>query len=140
SCGRRGLRGEKRLYWRGGDWESDSEGGPAPRAGAAGGALPAVQLDQVAHNRQSQSQTALLSRGRALGLTETVKDVREKIRTDALTGVAHGDFDLRLALSQLHLHAPASRCELDRVREQVPDDLLQALRVGEDLYNLRIEV
>src|SRR5262249_12400145 len=138
--GRHGLRRERRFDWRRGDWEIDSEGCAAPIAGAVGRDLTAVQLDQVAHNRQSQSQTAVLSRGRAVGLTETGKDVREKIRTDALTGVAHGDLDLRLALSQLHLHASAPRCELDRVREQVPNDLLQALWVSEDLYNLRIEV
>src|SRR5262249_37214106 len=73
-------------------------------------------------------------------LAETVEDVRQKIRIDALAGVAHDDLDLRVTFADLDLNAPPLGGEFDRIREQVPDDLLQTRRVGEDFFNLRAEV
>jgi hypothetical protein len=51
--------------------------------------------------------------------------VRQELRLDADAGVGHGDLDLRLRAGERHPNAPAPRGELDRVRQQVPDGLLE---------------
>jgi RimJ/RimL family protein N-acetyltransferase/CheY-like chemotaxis protein len=67
-----------------------------------------------------------------LGLPEALEDVREELRGDALAGVADEDLDVRVDPLEAHLHPPAARRELDRVRHEIPRDLLQAIRVARD--------
>ena len=54
-------------------------------------------------------------------------------------GVADGDLDVRVDALQADLHPAAARRELDGVREQVPHDLLQPLRVAGDRHAGLIE-
>src|SRR2546430_1733210 len=69
---------------------------------------------------------------RALRLPEPVEDVRQEGGLDPLTGVAHGDLDVRVDALEAELDAPVPRGELDGVREQVPEDLLETLRIAGD--------
>ncbi len=48
--------------------------------------------------------------------------------------------DLRLAALERHLDAPAARRELDGVRQEVPDDLLQAIGVAGDRPGVGIQM
>ena len=50
------------------------------------------------------------------------------------------DLDVALDARQAHVDAAAARRELDRVREQVPDHLLQPVRVAGDRAGVRIEL
>src|SRR5438093_1432400 len=86
----------------------------------------AVQLDDVADDGQPESEAAVEPGRTAVGLLEPLEDVGQEGRADALPGVAHRDLDVGVDPFQHDLHAPALRRELDGVREQVPDDLLEA--------------
>ena len=69
----------------------------------------------------------------AVGLAEPVEDVGQEIRADAHAVVAHPDLGVAVAGAlQADLDAAAGRGELDGVREQVPDHLLQAVGIAGD--------
>ena len=88
----------------------------------------AVQLRERTHNREPEPEPAVLPRRRAVGLPETVEDVRQKLGRDAYPRIRH--LYQRLAAFGPHARrdAPALRRELDGVRQEVPDDLLKAER------------
>src|SRR5262245_29662444 len=100
----------------------------------------AMQLDQVFDERQSEAESAVPSGARRVGLSETVKDIRQEIRADAFARVAHGDANVRVYALQERFDAASLRGELDRVGEQVPDHLLQARRVAGNLANFAGEI
>src|ERR1700759_4981548 len=82
-------------------------------------------------NGQPQPQPAVFPCGAAVGLTETVKDIRQKLSIDTGPGVADRDFKVRFDALKLHLYLSASGRELDGVGEQIPDDLLEPNRVAQ---------
>src|SRR5262249_12343700 len=84
---------------------------------------------------QAEAEAAVPSSARRVGLAEAVKDVWQEIRADAFARVAHGDANVWVHALQLRFDATALRRELDRVGEQVPDDLLQPDRIAGDLTN-----
>src|SRR6185436_824556 len=90
---------------------------------------PAVQLDQVPHHRQAQTKSALLSRDRTFSLTKPIEHVRQKICCDSLTSIADTQPRRRLHTMQIYLHAASALRELDRVRQQVPNYLPQAIGI-----------
>ena len=54
--------------------------------------LAAVQLDEVAHDREAEAEAAVRARGAAVGLAEALEHVRQEVGRDARAGV--GDRDL----------------------------------------------
>ena len=48
----------------------------------------AVKFDQMTHNGEPKTQSAMLARGRAVRLPEAIKNKRQEARADALAGVA----------------------------------------------------
>ena len=123
--------------------EEQRERGPG--AGCALHAdLTAEHECQLARDRQAQAGAAVAPAGGAVGLLERLEDELELVRRDPDTGVCHGEAE--------HLVGAAQRCEaavevrrrvldgdrdaallgeLERVREQVAQDLLQPLLVGQ---------
>ena len=93
--------------------------------------LPAVPLDELARERQADSEAGRDPRRRRVGLRESFEDVRQELGIDAGTGVAHRD-----ARQVVRFHddvdRAVSRRELDRVGQQVPHDLPQAVGVAPD--------
>src|SRR5438128_3708762 len=87
----------------------------------------AVKLDDVLHQREAEPEAAVRARARAVALAERLEDVRNELRRDPDARVGDDDLDARLGARETHAHAAARRRELDRVREQVPDDLLQTI-------------
>lgn len=79
------------------------------------------------------------TRRTAVRLAETVEDEREKARRDSFTGIAHRQLTVRVDAFEPHLHFPSARRELDRIREQVPDDLLEPVVIAGDLSGFRVE-
>ena len=91
----------------------------------------AMQLDEVMGDRQTDAEAAVFARELGVGLAEHLEDVAQEGFRDARAVVADGDLGGRLVAAQADLDRPALGCELDGVGQQVPDDLLQAIGVGD---------
>ena len=131
---------------------------PAPRSPSRvhgkidgeGGTLPllALQLDfasqqarQFSGDGEAQTGAAEFPRGAALGLLEGLENPLLMLRRDPGSRIAHGNRNRILgpqpAPGQVgvparpgEFHGHATLCgELDRIRQEVPDDLLEALAV-----------
>jgi len=109
-------------------------------APALGTHRTAVHLHQLMDNRQPQSKPALPAQRRFFALTETLEDVRQKLRIDATPRILNRDLRLGVHAFKPHFDAPAFGRELDGVREKIPKDLLQAMRVALDLNMLTAEL
>ena len=90
----------------------------------------AVQLDQVSNDRETDAQTAMLTRGTRFTLAEAIEHVGQKLGIDAAARIAHDDFHLRFQLFETHLDAPAAGGELDGVGQEVPDNLLEPVAIA----------
>src|SRR5688500_7772704 len=67
----------------------------------------------------------MFSSRRSVRLSEPLKDVRHKLRRDAFAGIADHDFEILVLRFQLDFNTAIPGSELDGIREQVPDHLLQ---------------
>ena len=103
-----------------------------PEAGALHLHRASVQLHQPADERKADPEAAL---GVILGagnLDEGVEERRQRLGRDADAAVANTDFQLAVPLARGQIHAAAIRRVLDRVGEQVAEDLLQPHRIRLD--------
>ena len=66
-------------------------------------------------------------------------DTRKKFGGDANAGVAHRHFNVGIDARETDLYLAPSVCELHRVGQQIPEHLLQALRVTGNRTGLRID-
>ena len=106
--------------------------------------LAAEQRGQLAADRQAEAGAAVLARGAGVGLLEGLEDEPLLLRRDADAGVLDRERDhllragcstgwsaLQPAVARRDAHVDvALRGELDGVRQQVLQDLLQPLRVA----------
>src|SRR3982751_6540941 len=72
----------------------------------------------------------MFARVGAVGLAEAVEDMRQKVCADSLPRVAHDDLGAASLSRQCDAHLAAFGGELDSIRQQVPDNLLQAVGVA----------
>ena len=98
-------------------------------AGTRGLDGAAVQFDDGLCDRQTETEPAMRPRGAAVGLPETIEHVGHERRRNPLTGIADGHLDVTVAGLERELDASFRRRELDGVRQQVPDHLLDAVRI-----------
>ena len=77
------------------------------------------------HDRQPESESAVLPRRRPVGLAERLEDVREEFARDSAARVGDRDLDTRRRATHTHVNRAVVRRELDGVGQQVPHDLLQ---------------
>ncbi len=63
-------------------------------AGAFGAHGSAVQLDQLAYQREAQAEAGLDASARPLRLAKTFEDVRQKFSRDTAAGVLNTQMDL----------------------------------------------
>src|SRR5580700_8709044 len=128
-------RGSRRAPGRQVQRERAALAQPAGRAD-----LPAEQPGDVAADRQAEPGPAVASAGRPVGLGERVEDRAELLPGYAHAGVGHGERDdvgcAPERAGELHLAGQrdreldlADRRELDRVGQQVAQDLLEPLLV-----------
>src|SRR5207237_5130930 len=68
-----------------------------------------------------------------------LEDLRQERRLDAGALVGHRDPCARLHALEADPDSPVRRAELDRIREEVPDDLLQPIGIREDRSRVWIE-
>src|SRR5690349_18184873 len=100
----------------------------------------AVKLNEMSHNRETESKPAETPRRGTISLTKAIEHTRQKLSIDSLTRVFHRHTRVRSLLVDAHRDLSALRCKLHRIRQQVPDDLMQAGRVGRDRTHSRFGV
>jgi hypothetical protein len=72
-------------------------------------------------------------------LPEALEHMGQELGPDADTGVADAYFDVAIHALQPYAHPAVFRRELDRIRQQVPDDLLQPAQVAGNRSNGPVE-
>ena len=63
-----------------------------------------MNVNELLHDGQTQSQPAMFPRRRRLGLTEALEHVRQKLRRDTCTCVAHGNLHVGFHLRERDTH------------------------------------
>jgi len=91
----------------------------------------AVHFDQMFDDGKPKSKPAELSPRAAVGLAEAVKDVGQKIRADALPVITHRKQQVGPVASGRYADGSTLGRELDRIGNQVPNDLLHASEIAE---------
>ena len=82
-------------------------------------------------NRESQPEPTVTSRRRAIGLAKTIEDMRQKLRFDTNTRVNHRKLRMFTIELSRDVHLPTRIGELNRIRNEVPGNLLQSNRLTE---------
>ena len=90
-------------------------------------------FDEVLHDRETETESL---RAAGLLLTEALEDVRQELRSDALAGVRDGHAHALVGTFDGDRDRPTFGGELDRVREQVGDDLPEPPRIAEHMAGL----
>ena len=91
-----------------------------------------MQLDDVLHDCQPESEAAVGARGAAVSLTEAFENVGEELARDARASVADDDACSAVGcFVDVNRDCAADRRELHRIREQIPDHLLQPVGIAE---------
>ena len=85
-----------------------------------------MRFHEVLHDGQAQSEAALNPGRRTVRLTERLEDRRQKVRRNPFAGIGDLQFDIRIDLPQPEMERAAARRELDGVRQQVRNHLLEA--------------
>src|SRR5580658_673596 len=80
----------------------------------------------MANDRQANPEPSLGSRRRAIGLTKALKHDWEKVAANPPPVVGYHDFYLRAHSHEPCRYAAPFGRELDRIRENIPEDLLKA--------------
>src|ERR1044071_239561 len=97
---------------------------------AGGGDGASMQFGEVLGNGEPEPEAAVVTRERRVRLAEAFKYVWQEVGRDTSTRVADGDFDVRVDACQAQLHLAALRRELNGVRQEIPDELLQAVGIA----------
>jgi len=123
----------RRQHVRGQGYE---EGRPFPLTFAVRADFSAVKFDQLLHDGKPQAQSAVTARGRCVRLAKAVEHIREEVGADALARIGYRDLDPILRARHLQGDLASFGGEFDRVAQQVPDHLLQAIGIGVDAQAL----
>ena len=108
------------------------------RPNAFGPHPTAHQLGQAPADGQAEAGAAVLARRARVGLRERLEEARQALGAEADAGVAHREGEADAAVSgrraRHRQHDLAALGELDRVGEQVEEDLAQPRQVGADRH------
>ena len=83
-----------------------------------------MELDDVAHDRQAETKTAVCMCQGSVRLPERVKEFRQMFRADTDPGIAECNVNLRSSLFDSDAHASTGRREFERVDQEVAKGLL----------------
>src|SRR5919109_1094848 len=72
----------------------------------------------------------------AVRLPKAFEDMRQKICTDSLAVVSNPKMNVGIILENQDTNLTARRREFDCIRQQIPNDLLQTVRVTRNQYRL----
>src|SRR5689334_24008842 len=84
-----------------------------------------MYFHEVPRDREPESQPAMLSSRRAIGLSKSLKDVRQELPTDAAACIGHTHLNCGTSPSDLHTNTPTPVSKLHRIRQQIPNHLLE---------------
>jgi hypothetical protein len=102
--------------------------------------LAAVKLREALRNRQSQAESAMRSSGRRIRLSEALEDVRKELARDALTRIEDGQLSICPGRAQHDADRLPLWRELQRIREQVPDNLVKSRAVAHDQGRVAVDL
>ena len=91
---------------------------------------PAVKFYQMPDDREAKTQSTVSACRGTIGLPETLKDVRQKLRSNAWTCVTNFDLHICLVLTNTDADNAARESKLRSIRQQVPNNLLEAVNVA----------
>ena len=91
----------------------------------------AVDGDELADQRQADAGTLVRARRGPFDAVKSIEDVVEIVRRDADPGVSHAELDVGVGRRHRHPDRALER-ELERVRQQIEDDLFPHLAVDVD--------
>src|SRR4051794_29154663 len=91
----------------------------------------------MSRDRQSESQPSGGAADHVFRLAEPVEHIWQEVRADSSAGVDYGEPGLLIRVAQLNSNGAGRWCELHRVRKQIPDDLLEAVLIAEDVTFVR---
>ena len=89
-----------------------------------------MKCHKLSHNIEAKAETPVIPGRCRIGLAKTIKDKRQELRIDADTGVLHRDLNLRIRSFQLDAYGSSLGSKLHGIAQEVPDDLLQTLRIA----------
>src|SRR5688500_12586240 len=92
--------------------------------------LATVQFHELPGNRKAKPQAAMTPRDGGIFLPEPFEYGRQEAGVDSYTVVPDGDFYAWTIPNRHHLNPSSGWCELDSVRQQVEQDLLQTMLVS----------
>lgn len=85
-----------------------------------------MQFDEMSHDGEAESEAAMLSSRRTISLTKTFEYVRKEGGRNARTAVCDIDAHMLPEVGEIDANVAALWCELDGIREQIPQDLLES--------------
>src|SRR5215510_10386584 len=121
------------------EWKPDGERRSATNTGTFRANHTAVYFHEVTRNCETKSEPAMLARRRTVSLAKSIENVRQKLLVYSLAGIRNTDFNDARALRHLHKNAPAVLRKLHRIRQQIPNHLLQTVCVTGDHRGRTIE-
>ena len=109
-------------------------------AGALRRHRSAMELDEMAHDPQPESQPPELPPRPAVSLAEAFEQMRSDFRLESNSRIADGQAYLLIVARKRDTNLAARRRELDRVRQQVPNHLLEAVGIDGDRPDILLEL
>ena len=100
---------------------------------------PTVHFDELPRNGQTQTEPAAFTSDPGVRLAESLEDMGQEFRGNPNPGVAHRDFKVGIDPLEPDLNLAVPVRELHGIRQQIPQHLLQPLRVPRDGRRVRID-
>src|SRR4029079_12700536 len=97
---------------------------------------PALALDQVSADEQTQTEPVAAHLITLLDLEELLEDAVEVIRGDPSAGIPHGDAHAFAGDNPLHCDLPASRRELESVVDEIGEHFAKATLVAQHCWQV----
>lgn len=113
-------------------WEYHDKGRALTLAGTLSADDPAMQLDKVLRDRQTQSESKRSAGRRRILLAKPIEHVRQKRRSNALPVILHGDSQSVSGCQQVKLDPARLLRELDSIVHEIPQHLLQPSGIADD--------
>ena len=94
----------------------------------------------MAHDAEAEAEASVGPRRAAVTLPEPLEEVRRGRVVESDSGVAHREPHAVAMAIEGDGHAPSRRGELDGVRDQIPDNLLEAAGIGSHRTDAPVEI
>jgi hypothetical protein len=91
-----------------------------------------MHFHEMLDDCETQAEAAVRTREALVALPKAIKSERQELGAHTDPGVGDGNLDVRPDSRGPQIDASVLRCELDRVREKIPENLLKPLPITED--------